>query len=196
MTLMMYPEKREDKKYSYKDYLNWPDSERWELIGGVAYGMAPAPSRRHQKVLAALLSEFYNFLKGKDCEVYGAPFDVRLPEGDEKDEEIKTVVQPDLVVVCDKSKLDDKGCKGSPDLVVEIVSPSTASMDYIEKLALYERHGVKEYWIVHPADEIVMVYKLAGYTKYGRAEIYARNDKVGVGVFDGLEINLKEIFTE
>lgn len=193
---MIIPEKREDKEYSYKDYLNWPDSERWELIGGVAFNMTPAPSRKHQKVLAALLSEIYIFLKGKDCEVYGAPFDVRLPEGGEKDEEIKTVVQPDLVVVCDKSKLDDRGCKGSPDLVVEIVSPSTASKDYIEKLALYERYGVKEYWIVHPADEIVMVYKPVEDRKYGRAEIFARNDKVGVGIFDGLEIDLKEVFAE
>jgi len=193
---MAYPRRKEDKKYTYGDYLHWPDEERWEIIEGVAYNMSPAPSRRHQKVLIALLNEFYNYLKGKNCEVYGAPFDVRLPEGDEREEEIKTVVQPDIAVICDKSKLDDRGCKGSPDLIVEVISSSTASLDYIEKLALYEKHGVKEYWIVHPIDKVVMIYRLGDDGKYGRAEIYAKNDRVKVGIFEDLFIDLQEVFKE
>lgn len=117
---MGYPRRKLDRKYTYGEYLHWPDEERWEIIEGVAYSMSPAPSRRNQKVLLALLNEFYNYLKGKNCEVYGAPFDVRLPEGDEREEEIKTVVRPDIAVICDKSKLDDRGCRGSPDLIVEV----------------------------------------------------------------------------
>jgi Uma2 family endonuclease len=96
------------------------------------------------------------------CQVYAAPFDVRLPEEDEADERIATVVQPDITVVCDPSRLDDKGCRGAPDWIVEIVSPSSVSMDYIRKLALYEKHGVREYWIVHPVDGIVMAFEMTG----------------------------------
>lgn len=191
---MGYPSKKENTLYTYKDYLEWPEGERWELIEGVAYNMTPAPSRSHQKISVVLVDELFQYLKGKKCEVYHAPFDVRLPEGDEKDEEIRTVVQPDIVVVCDPSKLDEKGCKGSPDLVMEILSPSTTAVDYITKLNLYEKNQIPEYWIIHPTDKIVMVYRLSENGKYSRAEIYSEADKAKVGLFDDLVIDLKDIF--
>lgn len=193
---MGYPNRKENNSYTYKDYLEWPEEERWELIEGVAYNMTPSPSRRHQKISMALANAIYQYLKGKNCEVYHAPFDVRLPEGDEEEDEIKTVVQPDIVVICDPSKLDEKGCKGSPDLIMEILSPSTASMDYITKLNLYEKNRVFEYWVIHPVDKIVMVYRLIESGKYGRAEVYSEEDQVKVRLFDDFVIDLKEIFKD
>ncbi|RPH89383.1 MAG: Uma2 family endonuclease [Desulfobacteraceae bacterium] len=191
---MGYPNRKENNSYTYKDYLEWPEEERWELIEGVAYNMTPSPSRSHQKISAALFNTLYQYLKGRNCEVYYAPFDVRLPEGDEEDHQIKTVVQPDLVVICDPSKLDEKGCQGAPDLIMEILSPSTASKDYIAKLNLYEKNQVAEYWIIHPLDKIVMVFRLLDNGNYGRAEVYAEKDSVKVGIFDDFVIDLKEIF--
>ncbi|MBI3583318.1 MAG: Uma2 family endonuclease [Nitrospinae bacterium] len=193
---MTYPIKKEDKKYNYGDYLTWPNEERWELIDGVAYDMSPAPSRIHQEISVEILRQFANYLVDKDCKVYDAPFDVRLPKGNEKkDEDIDTIVQPDILVVCDKSKLDDKGCKGAPELIIEIVSPLTASMDYIKKLGLYERNQVKEYWIVQPVDKIVMIYKLMGNGKYGKPDIYSKEDEIKVGIFNGeLVIDMKMVF--
>ena len=191
---MGYPNKKENGLYTYRDYLEWPDGERWELIEGTAYNMTPAPSRSHQKISVALVKEIYQYLEGKKCEVYHAPFDIRLPEGDEEEGEIRTVVQPDIVVICDLSKLDEKGCKGSPDLVMEILSPSTASKDYITKLNLYEKNQVSEYWIIHPIDKIVMVYRLSENGKYGRPEVYSEADHVKVGIFDDLVVDLKGIF--
>ena len=138
------------EKYTYGDYLTWCDEERWELIDGVPYNMTPAPSRAHQGISVELARQMANYLVGKTCRIYTAPFDVRLPKGEEKDERIKTVVQPDLLVVCDESKLDDRGCKGAPDLIVEILSPHTAVKDMKTKRDLYERVGVEEYWLIDP----------------------------------------------
>jgi Uma2 family endonuclease len=125
-----------------------------------------------------------------------APFDVRLPKGNEKDDDIRTVVQPDLTVVCDRGKLDDKGCKGSPDLVVEIVSPSSFRHDVLTKLRLYEKAGVREYWIVYPGEKAVVVYKLNASGKYGEIEPYAAEDTLKVGIFDDLDIHLETVFAE
>lgn len=184
------------KRYNYADYLNWPENEKWEIIDGVPYNMTPAPSRRHQKISGALFNRLYNYLEGKPCEVYSAPFDVRLPVSNETDEQIQTVVQPDLVVVCDPSKLDERGCKGAPDLVVEILSPLTAKKDLREKFFLYERVGVKEYWIVHPAEKTISVFKLEEELKYGRAEIYSEEDKLTTEILAGLQIDLSSVFKE
>ncbi|MBI3039196.1 Uma2 family endonuclease [bacterium] len=181
------------KCFTYGDYLTWPENERWEIIDGAAYLMT-GPVRIHQKILGNLFVRFYNFLQGKTCEVYLAPFDVRFPRQNENDEEIVTVVQPDIAVICDASKLDDRGCRGSPDLIVEIVSPSTASMDFIKKLNLYERQKVREYWILHPVDKILMVFKFGEESKYQKPEIYSESDKVKVEVLAGLEIDLNEVF--
>jgi hypothetical protein len=117
---MGLPALKGDTIYTYKDYLGWGYNERWELIDGVAYNLSPAPSRTHQEVSGELFATIHNHLKGKECKVYHAPFDVRLPEANESDEDTRTVVQPDIVVVCDKAKLDDKGCKGAPDLIRQI----------------------------------------------------------------------------
>jgi Uma2 family endonuclease len=192
---MGQPLKRENGDYTYTDYLNWPEDERWELLDGDAY-MAAAPSRRHQEIQVELLRQISNYLAGKTCRVYGSPFDVRFAKRNDPDKDIKDVVQPDITIVCDRSKLDDKGCKGNPDLIIEIISPSTASIDYIKKLSLYEKNEVKEYWIVHPTDEIVMIYKLNGDMKYERAEIYSKEDEVKVGIFSDLIIKLNEVFNE
>jgi len=193
---MALPQLKKDTKFTYVDYVNWPEDERWELIDGYAYNMSPAPSRRHQKISRDLAVQIANFLTGKSCEVYFAPFDVRLPEADEQDEDIETVVQPDIVVICDKNKLDDKGCRGAPDLIIEILSPFTAPKDMKIKLSLYEKHGVKEYWVVHPIDNIVMVFKLGKNKKYSKPEVYTEEDKIKTAILEGLEIELSKVFQE
>jgi Uma2 family endonuclease len=146
------------QRFTYGDYRRWPEEERWELIDGEAFNMCPAPSRQHQDVVGELFRQTANFLYGKPCRAYVAPFDVRLPKADEADDAVNTVVQPDVMVICDSAKLDDKGCRGAPDWVVEVVSPHTAAKDQIRKRTLYERHGVKEYWLVHPLDRVVTRY--------------------------------------
>lgn len=193
---MALPQLKKGMNFTYGDYVNWPGDERWELIEGYAYNMSPAPSRRHQKISRDLEFQIVNFLAGKPCEVYDAPFDVRLPEADEQDEDIETVVQPDIVVVCDKNKLDEKGCRGAPDLIIEILSPFTAPKDMKVKLSLYEKHGVKEYWIVQPTDNIVLVFKLGKNKKYEKPEVYTEEDKIKTAILEGLEIELGKVFQE
>ncbi len=191
---MSHPADNKKSIFTYNDYLKWPEGDRWELIDGIAYNMSPAPSRRHQQISMRLATAIHNYLQGKSCEVYTAPFDVRLPEKGQADENSKTVVQPDILVICDESKLDAKGCKGSPDIIIEITSPSTASLDFIKKMSLYERHGVAEYWIVHPTDNIVMIYKQTTGNNYGRAVIYSAENTITSTLLPGLIIDLKEIF--
>jgi Uma2 family endonuclease len=185
-----------NRKFTYGDYLEWRDDERWEIIDGEAFNMTPAPSRAHQGILGALLNTFYTYLEDKSCKVYVAPFDVRLPESDQSEMDSTTVVQPDLTVICDPAKLDDKGCLGRPDLIIEIISPSTAAHDYIEKLALYERRQVPEYWIVHPIDKTVMVFQLNDSLEYGKPRIYAGEHQIQVDLFPDLVIDLKKVFKD
>jgi Uma2 family endonuclease len=184
------------ERYNYADYREWPDQERWELIEGIAYDMSPAPSRKHQKILGELHRQISTFLLDKTCDVYMAPFDVRFPEQEEREEEIKTVLQPDISVICDPAKLDEKGCLGSPDLIIEIVSPATVQKDMREKLYIYEKFGVKEYWIIHPVDQILMVFKLLPGNKYGRPDTFSSQDQVKVGILPGLTINLTTVFKD
>jgi Uma2 family endonuclease len=184
----------ERNNYNYGDYLTWPEEERWEIIDGVPHMMAP-PSRIHQEILTELLTQFSTYLREKPCRVYPAPFGVRFPIGNEtSDQEITTVVEPDITVVCDQSKLDDHGCKGTPDLIVEIVSPSSVKNDMLKKFNLYEKAGVKEYWIVEPNGKIVTVFILGDNDRYGRQEVYSEDDEIQVGVFNNLKINLKAVF--
>ncbi len=133
---------RDEQHHTYGEYLQWPDDRRYELIDGVAYAMTPAPTRRHQEVLLEIARQVANALLHHACKAFIAPFDVRLPKGDEADEQVDTVVQPDLSVVCDPDKLDERGCRGAPDWVVEVLSPATASHDHKLKRAVYERAGV------------------------------------------------------
>lgn len=194
---MTLPQTTYEAEYTYADYLSWDDQERWELINGEVWDMSPAPSRIHQEVSIRISSLLYDFFRKRDCAVYAAPFDVRLPEEERaEDSAVITVVQPDISVICDRKKLDERGCVGAPDLVVEILSPSTAAKDLKVKRALYEQHGVQEYWLFHPADQTVMAYRPDNDGRYARAEIFDREDVLGSPLFDGLEIQLAEIFQE
>jgi Uma2 family endonuclease len=186
-----------DELFTYGQYCEWDDGERWELIDGVPYNMSPAPVRRHQGILMRVSLLVGNFLTGKPCKVYFAPFDVRLADFDEQDDsEVPTVVQPDLVVICDEKKLDERGCRGAPDLVMEILSPSTSRKDVGVKFRLYERHGVKEYWVIHPAEESIMTFSLGGDGMYGRPQGYGRGDVATSTVLEGFELNVEEVFGE
>lgn len=179
---------RDTQHHTYGDYLAWPDEVRHELIDGIAYAMAPAPLRVHQEILLELATQARNALEGRPCRPYVAPFDVRLPRGDEADRDIDTVVQPDLVVVCDRSKLDERGCRGAPDWVVEILSPSTAGHDLITKRRLYERVGVREYWLVHPVDRIVTVYRRQD-GAFAAPDIYELKETLAVGILPEVVID-------
>jgi Uma2 family endonuclease len=147
-----------NKEYTYSDYLLWQFSERVELIKGFIKKMSPAPSRLHQDISLNLTIQLSSFFKGKFCSLYIAPFDVRLPVKNSKKN--TTVVQPDLCIICDENKLDDKGCNGAPDLIVEILSPNNSKHDVDTKFRLYQESGVKEYWMVEPTEKIVLVYTL------------------------------------
>ena len=189
---------KQQEKYTYADYLTWEEG-RWEIIAGEIFDMTPAPSRIHQKILGELFFRLQSYVKDQDgrCEVYPAPFDVRFVNAEhEAGDDIDTVVQPDIVVVCDPEKLDDRGCLGAPDLVVEVLSPSTAKRDLKVKRQLYEQHGVKEYWLVHPVDQTVMVYILNNLDLYDKAEIYGREDDLHTVLFEGLKIELADVFSE
>lgn len=188
---------RKNRKYTYVDYLSWPEDERVEIIDGDSYLLA-APSRIHQKVLSELHRQIANFLVGKECEVYPAPFHVVLDlEGNTSNEEdIQHIFEPDITIVCDTSKLDDAGCKGTPDMIVEVISPSTARRDKIVKFNKYEQAGVKEYWIIEPQEKIVSVFTLQENLRYGRPNLYTNEDQVKVTIFDDLIIDLQMVLSE
>jgi Uma2 family endonuclease len=180
-----------DEHYTYADLQTWDDGKRYELIDGTAYEMA-SPNRLHQEIHRETFGQLYNFLKGKPCKMYPAPFEVRLfPQKDDGDD---TYVEPDIIVVCDHSKLDDRGCKGAPDLIIEILSPSTASMDAVYKLNKYQKAKVREYWIIDPDNKILLRYTLEN-------EIYSLSqyefDKpVPVTVLPGCAIDLSTAYSE
>ena len=183
------------KRYTFADVLTWSEDERIELIHGEAFMMAP-PSRIHQEISGELFRQLANFLEGKNCRVYPAPFGVRLFEQDgDTPEEVDTLVEPDISVVCDKSKLDEHGCKGAPDLVIEILSPSTRRHDRFVKLALYQSAGVREYWIAEPESQTVQVYTLENGILHPRA-FYEREDIAKVHVLEGCFIELGKVFAE
>lgn len=183
----------EAESYSYGDYEKWKDSERWELVDGTAYAMSPGPDADHQRISRDLCTQINIFLKGKKCELFQAPFDLLLPKGDEADEKIKTVLQPDAFVVCDPGKVTGRGCRGAPDWVIEILSHSTAGRDQILKKRIYENAGVKEYWICSPHDRIIFVYLLHK-NKLVLDETYDDTAKIEVKTLSGLAIDCSEIF--
>ncbi len=188
-----------NKRYSYADYLTWFDDKRRELIDGFIKMMTPAPSIKHQTLSFNLSRLFGNYLHKKKCKAFYAPSDVRFPNEENKydDNRTFTVVQPDIYVVCDLSKLDDKGCNGAPDMIIEIVSPKNSKRDVKEKFELYEKYGVREYWIVNPNDENVTVFVLDENNKYKFVSMYAGDDKIPVNIFNGdLLIDLTEVFEE
>lgn len=187
------PLPQEEKKYTYEDYLKWSEDERWEIINGVPYLQA-APSPSHQLISGELYRQFANYLQGKTCKAYLAPFCVRLADDDEKkNEDIKKVVEPDISIICDTSKIDGKGCNGAPDLIIEVMSPSSIKMDRLIKFNLYEKAGVREYWIVEPEGKIISVFTLQSNNRYGRPEIYTEDNKI-VSTFPGLIVDLSALF--
>ena len=152
---------RDTQHHTYADYLTWSADHGDELIDGVAYVREPpGPSTAHQAIVVEICRQAANALQGKPWQVYVAPFDVRLPKADESDDQIDTVVQPDVLIVCDRTKLDTRGMRGAPDWVVEVLSPSTIGHDQIIKLAAYERAGVPEVWLIHPIDRTLTIYRL------------------------------------
>jgi Uma2 family endonuclease len=183
--------------YTYADYIKWKFEEQVELIRGKIFKMSPAPNPRHQQISGKLFLRIGNFLEKKPCQLFSAPFDVRLPiNNKKKDKEITTVLQPDLCVICDTSKIDDKGCLGAPDLTIEVLSPGNTNKEIRLKFELYEEAGVKEYWIVYPAEENIAVFTLNENGKYGGAKIYAAGDRIKSTAIQGLVINPEAIFTK
>ena len=182
-----------EKSYTYEDLLSWDDGNRYELYDGILVVME-SPSDTHQAISMELARQLANFLVGKKCKAFSAPFDVRLFEkpGDSP-EDVDTVVQPDLMVVCDQSKLDRHGIYGAPDLVVEIISPSTQRYDRLVKLDLYQRAGVQEYWIVDPLYRSVQVLTLTGGQLLPK-EVYGRTGIARVNVLEGCFIDLSTVF--
>lgn len=189
---MPIPESKD--KYTYADYLTWPEGERWEIFDGVPY-MQAAPTWQHQSISRELLRQFSNHLLNKPCQVFAAPFDVCIPELNEGDEEISNVIsQPDIVVICDESKLRKTGYFGPPELIIEITSPSTGKMDRLIKFNKYEKVGVKEYWIVEPEQKIVSVFVLQDNNRYGRPDVFSEEDQITVSIFPDFSIDLKLVF--
>jgi Uma2 family endonuclease len=182
-----------NKMYTYADYLKWTFEERVELIKGKIFRMSPAPNRMHQKHSSFIHNELYNYLKGKKCEVYAAPFDVRIPRKSKEDKDIITVLQPDICVICDLSKLDDKGCIGAPDIVLEILSPGNNAKELKNKYEIYEEAGVKEYWVLSPQDETFVAYTLVN-GKYSASRIMVTGDVVSSSVLQGFTLDLKDLF--
>ena len=182
---------KEDRVFTYADYKEWElaEGERFELIYGEAYAMS-APNSQHQEILMALSSQIHVYLRGKPCKVYPAPFDVRLFYAE--DESDDTVVQPDITVICDENKCGYEGCRGAPDLVIEILSPSNTAIEMERKLKLYQDAGVREYWIVDPENKGLTVYRFHD----GQILFYTYKSAatVPVGIFPDLNIDLEQVF--
>ncbi|CQR74379.1 hypothetical protein SOV_25020 [Sporomusa ovata DSM 2662] len=184
---------KNDRVYTYADYLNWPEDERWEIINGVAYAMSP-PSTEHQRIAGRLFVEFTIYLRGKPCEAFIAPFGVTFDKNT-KDEKNTHAVEPDIAVICDKSKITQKGCKGAPDLIIEVLSRSTASHDVLRKRRLYEQNGVFEYWIVDSSNQIITrFYMNEQLSKYREPEYFVRDNIITPIIFPEFEIKLEDIF--
>ena len=181
------------KSYTYADYLTWQFSEMVELIRGKVVKMSPAPSSYHQTVSSNLHGLFWNKLRKSPCRLFAAPSDVRLIRKGKDNEQITTVVQPDLFVVCDSGKIDEKGCLGSPDLVIEILSPNSVQQDLNVKFSLYEEAGIGEYWVVFPGERVVEIFLLEE-GKYRLSGHFTENQDIPVNTIPGFSIPGKEVF--
>ena len=180
--------------YSYAHYLNWLFDERVELIKGKIFKMSPAPSRIHQEVFGVIFNQLYDFLRDKPCKVYGAPFDVRFPKASKADKDVFTVLQPDICVVCDMDKLDDRGCIGAPDIVVEILSPGNTKTELLNKYQVYEEFGVKEYWVVSTTDKTILIYTLDNSDKYQPSKLFTLSEHITSSVLPGFVLELDDVF--
>lgn len=182
---------KENERYSWKDYQSWPSDERWELFDGEAWAMSPAPNRVHQRILLELGRQFANFLLTSECEVFVAPFDVKL-SADTADE-TPTIVQPDLIVCCDGTKLTDWGMNGCPDLVVEILSPTSGLRDRKIKFDIYERFRVTEYWLIDPEGSVLEIYRIKD-TRYERIGAFGLDDRPETPILPGFRLDLSRLF--
>lgn len=184
-----------NKQYTYADYLTWQFSDRVELLWGYIREMA-APNRRHQKIASDLHGNIWTYLRGKACQVYQAPFDIRLPRKHKvTNEEITTVTQPDLCVICDLAKLDNAGCNGAPDWIIEVLSKGNTKKEMKEKFEVYEEAGVREYWIVQPAYDNILVYVLENGRFQAQPPLFA-DEQVSPHIFPDLKIDLNEVFAD
>ena len=180
-------EVQENQKNTYADYATWDDGQRWEIINGLPIMMSPAPTAAHQRLSFEITMRLGGFLAGNPCQVYVAPFDVRFEDYEKTD----TVVQPDVMVICDKSKIKKNGCVGAPDVVFEILSPSSAKMDLLKKYNLYEKHGVREYWALDPEDKMLVRFSL----KDGRFErSNAEQGRLESLALPGFALDVQELF--
>lgn len=183
-----------NKRYTYSDYLSWQLKERVELIRGYLHRMAAAPARDHQEISGKIFRAFSIFLDHNDCKVYYAPFEVRFYDLEDPTRAITNVVEPDISVICDIDKLDDRGCLGAPDLIVEILSPSTSEKDLTDKYDLYESYGVREYWVVSPTEKTLLIYTLDASCHYQPSRLFVRGDVVKSSVLEGFSLDLSEVF--
>lgn len=179
--------------YSYANYLKWEITERLELIKGKIFEMS-APSSNHQRVLGKIQFELYSFLKGQPCEVFAAPFDVRFPDHSKANKDVYTVLQPDICVICDETKVDKRGCIGAPDIVVEVLSPSNNTMELKNKFAIYEEYGVREYWVVHPKKRTFLKYVLNSEGVFVVGELYEGGSDFVSDILPGFRLNVDEVF--
>lgn len=185
------------KEYSFADYLTWKFQERIELIKGKIFEMSPAPSRIHQRISGNLHLKLGNLLQNKTCGLYAAPFDVRLInfKKSTNDNQVTTVVQPDICIICDREKLDDKGCIGAPDLIIEILSPGNTEREMGIKFDLYEENQVKEYWIIEPTDKTIFIYTLQN-DKYIGLKPQTHLDVVKSPLFPNLDFPVSDVFID
>ena len=185
-----------EKMYSYLDYVSWQFEQRVELIKGKIFPMA-APNRRHQAISRQFYGTFFNFFEKHSCKFYPAPFDVRLYDKQKplkQNQNFNTVVQPDVCIVCDLEKLDERGCFGAPDLIVEILSPGNSKKEMQTKRRLYEENAVKEYWIIDADREQVFQFVLNDKNVYNTPIIYVSDEILECALFPELKINLEELF--
>jgi Uma2 family endonuclease len=179
--------------YTYADYLTWQMDEMVELIKGKIFKQSAAPRVNHQRVSGKIFTKLYLHLENRLCEVFAAPFDVRLPVKSKKHEDIDTVVQPDICVICDPEKIDELGCVGAPDLVIEILSPGNNKKELQNKYEVYEESGVKEYWIIHPNECTLLIYTLIE-GNYKPSKIFTHGDKVASQAVEGFVLDLEDVF--
>jgi len=193
MSVSSFDQLNPNKYYTYEDYLTWSFPDRVELFMGQVFRISPAPNRAHQEISRRLTYFFNQVLWGHSCKLYTAPFDVRLPVSKSHDK-LDTVVQPDIVIICDAEKLDEQGCNGAPDIVVEILSPGNSRKEMKEKFVLYEASVVPEYWIVDHSNETVIIYSLNDNNNYIGSKPYVSEEVITSNAVDGLKINVSEIF--
>ena len=184
------------KTYTYADYLQWDFEDRVELIKGKIFELGPSPFTAHQRVSGNILFAVANYLKKKTCEVFAAPFDVRLPHQSKENKDVINVVQPDICVICDPSKIDERGCLGAPDIVVEILSPGNNKTELQNKYEVYEESGVQEYWIVSPQDKTLLKYTLNQDGVYVSSRLLTTGNDVTTPILPGFVMNLEEVFKD